>query len=373
MTAFTRVGCSIWDWEPWTELSPNARLFWWALYTTAEAKRHPPGLWHGGLPTMADAARMRPDDVRDGLDELLDHDVVEYDPKTRVLRLCVLPDAGEYPSNGKVILGWWTKFQTVPACAVRDAHVRTLRWILDEGAQRACKIITPHHEEAWSTTFAKVTIPAPRRRGIRRLADSDTSTGAQPSLFPTSSQITPTPAQRALTHGDGGYPQVCLPPVDNSASVRQLNNFNIRETVSDTVSDTNRIPDPGSRIPDLLSSSGEGGWGGGHGSSIGIKLAVVPDYGWPQVANALGACYDPAFDELHQEALDGVLPAWQACRVDLAGLALLGQTNATSSTRINAIWVVRNHTHVPDLIARAKKFLQDRDDRLAMLREFKLP
>ena len=63
MSAFTRLGASLWDWEPWTDLRAQTRILWLALYTSAEAKRHVPGLWQGGIPTMADAARMPPDDV----------------------------------------------------------------------------------------------------------------------------------------------------------------------------------------------------------------------------------------------------------------------------------------------------------------------
>src|SRR5690349_17629174 len=111
MTAFTRLGSGIWDWEPWTRLGASARVLWLAIYTAAEGRRCVPGLWHGGVPTMADAARMQPDEARDALDQLLEHELVEYDPKTRVLRLCVLPDAGEYPSNGNVIKSWWTRFK----------------------------------------------------------------------------------------------------------------------------------------------------------------------------------------------------------------------------------------------------------------------
>ena len=184
MSAFTRLGASLWDWEPWTDLRAQTRILWLALYTSAEAKRHVPGLWQGGIPTMADAARMPPDDVIAALDQLLERELVEYDQKLRVLRLCGLPDAGEYPSNGKVILGWWTKFNTVPPCPVRDAHVRTIAWIIDNGSRRA-GTATDNHKEAWSQTFGTITIPPPRRRGIRRLADSlwDTGTQVQPSLW----------------------------------------------------------------------------------------------------------------------------------------------------------------------------------------------
>src|SRR5882724_5806912 len=95
LSAFTRLGSALWNWEPWVTRTEITRLFWLALYTSGEAKRHVPGLWQGGFPSMADAARISPDKVIDALDELLDHEMVEYDPKTRVLRLCMLPDPGE--------------------------------------------------------------------------------------------------------------------------------------------------------------------------------------------------------------------------------------------------------------------------------------
>ena len=104
MTAFTRLGASLWDWEPWTELpTAESRLLWLALYTSAEAKRHVPGLWQGGFGAMSDAARMRTDVVIEALDVLIDRYLVEYDRKFKVLRLCELPDTDEYPTNNKMI------------------------------------------------------------------------------------------------------------------------------------------------------------------------------------------------------------------------------------------------------------------------------
>ncbi len=166
-------------------------MLWLALFTTAEAKRIVPGLWHGSMTSMAEAARMPIDVTVRALDSLLDHDMVEYDHKHRVLRLTKLPDAGEYPSSPTIVTSWWKRFRTVPACAVRDAHVATIRWILDQGALVAPKNRTGKptaaHEEVWAETFATVQIPPPRRRGMRRLVDTvaDTGTAVQPSLFGT--------------------------------------------------------------------------------------------------------------------------------------------------------------------------------------------
>lgn len=364
MTAFTRLGSSLWDWEPWTDLAAPPRILWLALYTSAEAKRHVPGLWHGGIPSMADAARMAPDDVIAALDTLLERDMVEYDVKYRVLRLCELPDPGERPSNGKVILGWWTRFRTVPACPVRDSHVRLLAWICDEGSKLSGKEFTPNHKAAWDETFGTIVVPQPRRRGVRRLADSDTGTQVQPSLF--------SPLPMALGSGNGiapqgeaGYPQHPQPAVDNSAALHQLKEIRGPETVSDTVSDTNRIPDPGSRIPDLLSSSGEVGTGGvWPGRGPWPALALVPPFTAAEVIceMAQGRWWDPAFDRTHQNALSAMISTWAATAgVTLADFALLREYSAISGQRMSVRWLVG--CDIASEISKARRTLDLRDVR----------
>jgi hypothetical protein len=335
MTAFTRLGSSIWDWDRWTELEASPRILWLALYTSGEAKRHVPGLWQGSFSSMADAGRMRVDDVVNALDALLDRELVEYDAKLRVLRLCELPDCGEYPSNGRVILGWWTKFNTVPPCAVRDAHVRTLQWICQEGSRRSGKTFTPNHQEAWNDTFARIVIPAPRRRGVRRLADNnDTGTSVQPSLF--------SPPVSPVLH-ESSYPQNPQIPVYNSAVLRQLNEINVPETVSHTVSDTvshtNRIRDPGSRIPDHSSLSGEGDWGRGDGERR--VLTLVPPatpYTADDVIRALAVGpWDSSFDQSHQNAIGALIPLWVTKGRGLSDFARLADYNRHSGR----VWSAR--------------------------------
>ncbi len=358
MTAFTRLGSSLWDWEPWTTLpTSDARMLWLALYTTGEAKRHVPGLWQGGVSSMADAARMRGDVVVDALDTLLERGLVEFETKHRVLRLCELPDAGEYPSNGKVIRSWWTRFKTVADCGVRDAHVATLRWIIDTGARMAGKAVSPDHENAWRETFAGVQVPAPRHRGVRRLADSDTGTQVQPSLF--------SPSPTALGSGNGiapqgesGYPQHPQPAVDNSAVLRQPKEIRGPETVSDTVSDTNRIPDPGSRIPEDLLFSGEGERGRAR-----PVLALVPPYTAAEVIREMAqGRWDPAFDKTHQNALGAMISTWGATAgVTLADFALLREYSAISGQRMSVRWLLG--CDIAAEISKARRTLDLRDVR----------
>lgn len=346
MTAFTRLGSTIWDWEPWTELDERARILWLALYTSAEARRNVVGLWHGGIPTMADASRMQPDNVRSALDALLERELVEFDAKSRVLRLCALPDPGEYPHNGNVILSWWTRFKSVPECAVRDSHVRTLQWIMEEGAKKSkrSKENTAHHVEAWQKTFGTIVVPLSRRRGVRRLADNDTSTHSQPSLF--GEPATNMPAGNGSPYGfeypggsspSSGYPQ----DVDNSASLRQLNKIRAPETVSDTVGGTVGIRDPGSGILDPSFHSGEGGWGGGHDSGTTPALSLVPPYtaGDVLVVMAKGP-WDGQFDESLQNALGAMIQVWVRQRVSLDDFVVLADYSAHSRLTRSSRWLL---------------------------------
>jgi hypothetical protein len=366
MSAFTRLGSAIWDWEPWTELGASARILWLALYTSAEAKRHIPGLWQGGIPSMADAARMSADDVRMALDQLLERELVEYDPKFRVLRLCELPDAGEYPTNGNVIRSWWTKFNTVPACPVRDAHVRTIAWILDTGSKRLRgqeQKVTANHKVAWGETFAAVEVPVSRRRGLRRLADNDTGTPSQPSLFPSKANSVPM-EHAAMQISTPSYPQETDRSVDNSAVLRQLNNNagpeRVTERVCETLSVTNGIPDLGSRIPDLSSLSGEGGWGGGHESGMRPSLTLVPPYTVIHVLEWLAqGNWDQGFDKAYQDALGALILRWVSAGVVQDDWRALAEYNTHSGRRWNARLLVGCDIHAE--VATARRTLDWRD------------
>lgn len=191
--SFTRLGSSLWSWEPWVNLPDDAaRMLWLALYTSERAKTIVPGLWHGSVLSMADAARQQPQDTYKNLDTLLACDLVEYDERARVLRLTELPDAGEWPQAPYILSAWWKRFLNVPACPVRNAHAQTVRWMLDRGAREVPKGSgkpSPKHEEIWSETFGTIPVVAARRRGVRRLCDSDTGNTVQGSLFAPSKAL----------------------------------------------------------------------------------------------------------------------------------------------------------------------------------------
>lgn len=172
MSLYTSIGTGLWRWDPFRRLERHqddtvgrvSKLLWLALYTTPEAKAALPGMFVGSVTTMAESASIPVDVTRTCLDRLLEDDLVEYDVERRVLRMTVLPDSGESPSNGRAIRGWWRRFQNIPECQIRDNHVSVLRWIIDDWCRVAGKPMSNDHAAAWNDTFGRLPTPAPRRR-----------------------------------------------------------------------------------------------------------------------------------------------------------------------------------------------------------------
>lgn len=271
MSVYTKIGTGIWYWEPFAQLTEGAKLLWLVLFTSPESKRSVPGLWHGGIATMADAARMSSDDVLRHLDKLIEHELVEYDQRMRMLRFCMLPDAGESPTNGNTIRGWWRKFQSMPDCAVRNAHVPTLRWLMDQWAKENGKPCSSNHEDAWAETFgnaALVQVPPPTKRRGQRLADHDTSTAVQPSLF-SNPEPSSASSERFASENERDS-------VDNSDSVHQSNNSAYSETLRGRVPSGVGSGSGKGSGSGFFSSPEEGGSGGGGDAGGKPRLVLVP-------------------------------------------------------------------------------------------------
>lgn len=356
MSNYTRLGGNLWDWQPWVSLeNPTARLLWLALYTTPEARRICPGLWHGSPVSMSEAARLPLHDTLTALDSLLAAEMVEFDPKVRVLRLCELPDTGEYPSNGNILRGWWNRFHTVPQCAIRDAHIRTIRWIMDQGAVDKGVALSHHHHDAWGQTFGTIPMPVVRRRGVKRVADSDTSTSVQPGLFP---QTGPIPARSGSD--DGGYPQVCVSPVNNSAVLRQSNEIRAPETVPERLGE-------GEGEGEIWISSGVRNDPPDRSRSENVpRLTLVPPYTVAQALEVLRSTgrYDNLYDEMHMASVQRAHAQWLSARVELDDLRLFASYGAKISAREIAT------IDMAKFVDQAKQKNRERDERLAMLAEF---
>ena len=161
---FTKVGGDAMNWERLRPVSIVGRYLYWGLYVSH--RRSIIGLWNAGLPTIADAAKMTPDDTLTALDDLLEHELAEFDRHREVLRLTELPDRCERPQNPSHLQSMWTRFRAVPSCQVRDAHVRTIEWLIT-GNDRADPP-KPSMVERWAETFGTLSVPPPRKRGVRR-------------------------------------------------------------------------------------------------------------------------------------------------------------------------------------------------------------
>lgn len=182
-------------WGPLRECIVTAKWLWVNLYTSS--RRAMIGLWQGGTLTFADVAKMRMDETVIALDNLLENELVEFDAKHEVLRLTAFPDRSARPANGSILHSMWTQFKKVPACDVRNAHVRTLRDLLDDSRRP----ITSDHATAWEQTFGTVVLPAPRRRGVKKFTNDDTSTAVQPGLFATHQPKTESSTPHQTGHG----------------------------------------------------------------------------------------------------------------------------------------------------------------------------
>lgn len=203
MGEYTKYGLSIWHWEDLMSLVDSegrpdyaARNLWNALYTSGQAKRLCPGLWHGDMYAMASAAKMTPEHVRVALDALIKARLVEFDYRYSVLRLTKLPDAGERPSSWKALKGMWNGFITVPPCPVRDRYVSLMRWLVEQAPTE--KGVPPDVQTMWTQTFGTIR-PPDEATSSYTLTDSDTGTRHQRSLFgsdPIPSQASSLPSSR---------------------------------------------------------------------------------------------------------------------------------------------------------------------------------
>ena len=324
---FTRVGALLWEWEPFMSLNNDGRILWLALFTSPTAKRQIPGLWHGSLQVMSDSSRMPLQDTWAALDTMLVRGIVEFDESHRVLRLCELPDAGEWPSGPFMLKTWWNRFQMIPACAVRDAHVTTLRWLLDRGAleaalnpdnKRHSGRPSPKHEECWQDTFAKVQIPVPRHRGKRRMDEMEPGVFAQPGLFD---------ANRGATPGSDLDPHLSKEIEDQGGC--HPRGTGEGEGVGEGVSSL------------LLGEESRSGASGG-GDLVRPHLALVPpvhpyDDLLAGIAEATNGRYQPVARQGLHEALCRTKAALDANGVGGRDLAVVGQWIARATVGIGPI------------------------------------
>lgn len=182
MADYTNYGHSTWRWETFVQMDYAERNLWNGLYTTGEAKRFPPGLWHGDQAAMARAAMMPIGDVFDTLDRMEAKQIVEIDRRHWVVRMTALPNAGERPASWKALLGFWNKFSLIPPCPVRDRYPLLMKWLVEQVPRGKGKGVSDDMLETWRETFGTIRVPAESSSSYL-LCDSNTGTRHQPSLF----------------------------------------------------------------------------------------------------------------------------------------------------------------------------------------------
>ena len=213
----TRITTALFDWAPFVAMSPIARCLWVGLYCSPEAKRMLPGLFQGGLGTMAESARLNAQDTVDALRELEDRKLIVRDTDYRLTRFVSLPDRGERPSNGSVLKMWWGRFSQVPDCAVRTGWVDLLAWL--------CEPQTNDHRRVWASTFGTVHCnPVSGGRSPQVDFEPQLAMFSRKSdtVSDTVCDTTKVEGRREEVVGGGVGEEVADPPVAKQPSVRAL-------------------------------------------------------------------------------------------------------------------------------------------------------
>lgn len=148
MGSFTRLGCDFVTWSPLREVSAKALRLWLSLYTTRGAKTYPPGLFFGGVLTMADASGMAIPDTESCLRELEAAGLVTHDPEHKLTAMLQLPDRGEAPANPNVLRSFYRRWIYAPASAVKRGYLKLIQWLVAPQLDRECMA------QAWADTFA---------------------------------------------------------------------------------------------------------------------------------------------------------------------------------------------------------------------------
>lgn len=143
---YTRIHEFLYDWEPFYNLSIEARYVWFALYTGPTAKLYPPGILRANISGFAEECRMGTVDLTNAIREMVDKETIEHDLQRRVVMLRTLPDRGERPSSAKNITALWNRWLTLPECELKYKYLHLMEWLVD-------RFPTANYLKAWNETF----------------------------------------------------------------------------------------------------------------------------------------------------------------------------------------------------------------------------
>lgn len=125
MSPYRPISVDMWDDAKFVALSVEAKLLWVCVLAGPHT-RNLPGLAVVGLGALSDTMRMKPSVIEKVFAELLASDLIQYDERTRVLRI---PNAPRYnpPANANVVRGWRKTFDRIPDCPLKHDHIESLR------------------------------------------------------------------------------------------------------------------------------------------------------------------------------------------------------------------------------------------------------
>lgn len=153
--AYTRLGATVFDWPPFYERTMGARNLWLALYASPQSKKGIPGLFHGGVGALSEASRMGAGPAIESLRELVEAGLAEHDERCRVIRMTMLPDKLEKPSNGKVLKMFWNRWMDFPESPIKYRHIAIMHWLCEELLANVKK---PELQKIWDETFGTVPV-----------------------------------------------------------------------------------------------------------------------------------------------------------------------------------------------------------------------
>ena len=156
--AWTAIGTGLFTWRPYVDLATaengwQAMQLWLALYAGHTARCWLPGLWFGGVGTMAEnVTHLGYNGTLSALELLQTRKLVEFDARANVLRLTELPDRCMRADNGSILKAWWKRYSGIPECGVKNRYLDLLRWL-----HYPLTEMKDATRQAWSLTFGSLS------------------------------------------------------------------------------------------------------------------------------------------------------------------------------------------------------------------------
>lgn len=127
---FANIPPSLWDEAEFVRLTEKGQLLLLYLVTGPEAQGAAvPGLLVTSVGALADGRRQSTLDVHDTLAELAQEGWVEHDGPNRLIRVPRAPGWSP-PGSTNVVRGWWRRWLTLPASALRARQLEPLREVI---------------------------------------------------------------------------------------------------------------------------------------------------------------------------------------------------------------------------------------------------